>query len=321
MSGQDAGALPLGFGTAHLSLRAGWQAGVTLVRTALDEGITHIDAARLYGEGTAERLVGEALRGRRDEVFLVTKGGIDPAINSPARRVVNKALAVGRRVPGAAGVLPAPSYAEPRFGRFEIDHLRRSLETSLRALRTQGVDLFLLHEVSAADLVRGDLAGALADWQQEGVIAGWGIASTPAQTMELLTAVPGRLDAVQTASTLFDPLMDRLQTPGRLTISHSWLGGVAARLKAAFETDPGMASCASRVLGRNVRSNRDLAAVLLGHARSTNPGGPVLFSTSRPERIRQMAAAAREPLPSKEQLSKLAEVARQAQATPIAETG
>ena len=46
---------------------------VAALRRGLDRGMTHIDCAELYGSGAAERLVGQAIAGRRDEVFLVSK--------------------------------------------------------------------------------------------------------------------------------------------------------------------------------------------------------------------------------------------------------
>src|SRR5262245_3573718 len=46
---------------------------IATLRRGLDLGMTHIDTAEMYGDGQVERLVGEAIAGRRDEVFLVSK--------------------------------------------------------------------------------------------------------------------------------------------------------------------------------------------------------------------------------------------------------
>ena len=48
-------------------------AAVAALRRGLDLGMNHIDTAEMYGDGAAERIVGEAIAGRRDEVFLVSK--------------------------------------------------------------------------------------------------------------------------------------------------------------------------------------------------------------------------------------------------------
>src|SRR2546421_8539834 len=62
----------MGQGTWSLE-RARGAAAVTALRRGLDLGMTHVDTAEMYGSGAVEELVGEAIEGRRDEVFLVTK--------------------------------------------------------------------------------------------------------------------------------------------------------------------------------------------------------------------------------------------------------
>ena len=64
----------LGLGTWHMGeSRARRAEEVAALRLGLDLGVTLIDTAEMYGEGGAEEVVGEAIRGRRDEVFVVTK--------------------------------------------------------------------------------------------------------------------------------------------------------------------------------------------------------------------------------------------------------
>lgn len=72
---RDGGAMPrLGMGTWHMGERAaGRAAEIAALRLGLDLGMTLIDTAEMYGEGGAESVVGEAIRGRRDEVFVVSK--------------------------------------------------------------------------------------------------------------------------------------------------------------------------------------------------------------------------------------------------------
>jgi diketogulonate reductase-like aldo/keto reductase len=64
----------LGMGTWHMGESAGERAAeVAALRLGLELGVTLVDTAEMYGEGGAERVVGEAIRGRRDAVYLVTK--------------------------------------------------------------------------------------------------------------------------------------------------------------------------------------------------------------------------------------------------------
>lgn len=117
--GPEVGALGLGcmgmswaYGAAE---RADAQSEA-VVRRALDLGVTLIDTADVYGPFTNEELVGDALRGRRDEAFLATKCGL---------------------VAGESGM--------GRDGRPE--HVRAAIDASLRRLGTDRVDLWQLHRV------------------------------------------------------------------------------------------------------------------------------------------------------------------------------
>lgn len=121
------------------------------LRAGIDMGLTLIDTAELYGDGRAERVVGEAIRGRRDEVFLVSK------------------------------VLPTNATA---------DGVIRSCEASLRRLRTDRIDLYLLHwrrEVPLEQTVRG--FRRLVD---AGKIAAWGVSNFNVEDLDDLPrgAVP-----------------------------------------------------------------------------------------------------------------------------------
>lgn len=99
-----------GLGCNNFGMRIDEEASARVVHAALDAGITFFDTARSYGEGRSEAYLGAALKGRRDEAVIATKFG--------AVRI------------------------EDRGSRSE---LIRSLETSLRALDTDYVDLLQLH--------------------------------------------------------------------------------------------------------------------------------------------------------------------------------
>ena len=61
---------------------------LTTIRRALDLGVTFLDTSDMYGPFTNERLVGRAIAGRRDEVTVATKFGIERAADDPTKRVV-----------------------------------------------------------------------------------------------------------------------------------------------------------------------------------------------------------------------------------------
>ncbi|MCP1676976.1 aldehyde reductase [Natronocella acetinitrilica] len=123
----------LGQGTWHMGEHAAEHAAeVTALQGGLDQGLTLIDTAEMYGDGGAERVVGEAMVGRRDEVFLVSK--VFP--HNASRGGVSKAC-----------------------------------ERSLKRLGTDRIDLYLLHwrgGASLAEAVAGFLdlqaAGKIRHW-------------------------------------------------------------------------------------------------------------------------------------------------------------
>ncbi|MHA0036032.1 aldo/keto reductase [Deinococcus sp. PESE-13] len=140
---------------------------------ALDLGVTFFDTADIYGPYHNEELLGRWLRGKRDRVVLATKFGIvrDPA--DPAKR----------------GVSGRP------------DYVRRSIEGSLRRLKTDHVDLYYLHRVDP-DTPIEDTVGAMADLVQEGKVRALGLSECSADTLRRAHAVHP-ISAVQSEYSLW----------------------------------------------------------------------------------------------------------------------
>lgn len=104
----------LGLGTNAFGSRADRETSIRIIHRALDRGINFIDTANIYSGSESERIIGEALAGRRHEVVLATKAGL-----------------VRGEGPNDRG--------SSRF------HLQRELEESLRRLRTDYIDLYQIH--------------------------------------------------------------------------------------------------------------------------------------------------------------------------------
>lgn len=135
---------------------------IAALRLGLDLGMTLVDTAEMYADGGAEELVGEAIAGRRDEVFLVSK--VLPG-NASQRGTVT------------------------------------ACERSLRRLRTDRIDLYLLHWRGSFTL-RETLA-AFDTLQRAGKIRHWGVSNLDLSDMEELAALPGGA-AVQTNQVLYN---------------------------------------------------------------------------------------------------------------------
>ncbi|WP_139769853.1 aldo/keto reductase, partial [Salmonella enterica] len=122
---------------------------------ALDQGVTLLDTADMYGPYTNERLVGRAIADRRDRVFLATKFGI---VLDPAN-------------PMARGVNGRPEY------------VRRSCEQSLQRLGVDHIDLYYQHRVDPSVPIE-ETVGAMADLVREGKVRYLGLSEASTQTLE-----------------------------------------------------------------------------------------------------------------------------------------
>jgi diketogulonate reductase-like aldo/keto reductase len=127
---------------------------IAALRAGLDAGLTHVDTAEMYGDGAAEEIVGEAIAGRRDEVFLTSK------------------------------VLPSNASREGTA---------RACEASLRRLRTDHLDLYLLHWPGSHPLQ--ETIAAFERLVEVGKIRTWGLSNFDADDLDaaLRLAGPGRI--------------------------------------------------------------------------------------------------------------------------------
>lgn len=128
---------------------------IATIHHALDLGINFLDTSDIYGPHTNEELVGRAIRGRRDEVFLATKFGI---LRDPKDASVR-------------GFDSSPAY------------LRRAVEASLRRLDVTTIDLYYQHRVDPQVPIE-DTVGALADLVQAGKVRYIGLSEASAATLE-----------------------------------------------------------------------------------------------------------------------------------------
>ena len=219
----------LGFGCSGVLGRVGRRDSLSALATAFDAGITFYDTARSYGFGESEALLGEFLRGRRDSVLISTKFGILPAHTSKYRQALKPfARRLLRVAPGARKAMQKQLAAQFSAGHFTVASLQNSLETSLRALRTDYVDLLFMHEAPVSVLQQEDLLAALEQLVAVGKVRRYGIASNPAVIEAALAAdLPG-LRSVQFPCNLFDLELARKisgQSSDVFTVANHPFGG------------------------------------------------------------------------------------------------
>ena len=130
-----------------------------MIRTAVDRGVTLFDTAEAYGPLTNENLVGEALEPVRDRVLVCTKFGFD--INERGETV---------------GLNSRPA------------HIRKVVDSSLKRLRTDAIDLLYQHRVDPA-VPMEDVAGAVKDLIAAGKVKHFGLSEASAESIRKAHAV------------------------------------------------------------------------------------------------------------------------------------
>src|SRR5438105_151881 len=146
----------IGLGCMGLSFGLGpavdKQTGITLIRAAVERGVTFFDTAEVYGPFTNEELVGEALAPFREQVVIATKFGF---------KIEN-----GKQ----AGIDSRP------------EHIKEVAEASLKRLKTDRIDLFYQHRVDPNVPIE-DVAGAVKELIQQGKVKHFGLSEAGVQTI------------------------------------------------------------------------------------------------------------------------------------------
>jgi aryl-alcohol dehydrogenase-like predicted oxidoreductase len=154
----------IGLGCMGLSFGYGpavdQQAGISLIRSAAERGVTFFDTAEVYGPFTNEELVGEALAPFRGQVVIATKFGfkLDPETGQQT------------------GLDSRP------------ERIKQVAEASLKRLKVDAIDLFYQHRVDP-DVPIEEVAGAVKDLIQEGKVKHFGLSEAGAQTIRRAHAV------------------------------------------------------------------------------------------------------------------------------------
>ena len=220
---------------------------IATIHRALDLGITFLDTADMYGPFTNEKLVGKAIRDRRDQVVLATKFG-------------NM-----RGEDGAfLGVNGRPEY------------VRKSCDDSLQRLGVDVIDLYYQHRVDTKTPIE-ETAGAMQELVTAGKVRFLGLSEAAPATIRRAHAVHP-ISALQTEYSLWtrDPEDEVLPTVRELGIgfvAYSPLGRgfLTGRIKSMDDLEPGDYRRRSpRLQGENFRKNLDLVAKIEEIAREKN---------------------------------------------------
>lgn len=227
-----------------------------VLNAALDMGINFIDTARAYGD--SEEIIGRALKGRRGEFILATK----------TMHYGDKGLSVGE----------------------QKQAVRESIETSLRALQTDVIDVLQVHNITAEVAARGDVLDVLQEAQRAGKVRFLG-GSVYGVEDPLAVIRDGHYDVLQVAYNMLDHRLDAEVLPlaaqkgvamitrsvllkGALTPRYLYLADNLAELKAIIarmeQLVAGECESLAEAAFRYVLSNPAVSSALVGTSKVKN---------------------------------------------------
>ena len=297
----------VGFGCASLGSRVPAPDGRRALDLAFAEGITWFDVAPPYGDGRAEAILGEFLSGKRDQVAICTKVGIEaPHLSLPARLAKPALRTVLKLAPHLRKQIarhrPASSRAPLNAAQIE-----GSVTASLKRLKIDYVDVLALHDPSEVDVINDEVLAALSRIIEKGYARVVGIAGERAVAenglrSNSLYGMTQYASEPLTASSFERPIL-------RVTHSVFGVGGALSNLTAALADNPVILG-KLRDLGLSGTYNQIAATALMQLALSSNSQGVVLASMFRRDHL-QFNVAQASGVPNEHLVALLADFAQQ----------
>jgi aryl-alcohol dehydrogenase-like predicted oxidoreductase len=277
----------IGFGCASLMRLPSARQRRNLVAAAIDAGLTHFDVARMYGLGAAEAELGRALRGRRGQVTIATKFGIDATgalrwlgrLQAPARALLARSSATRTAIRGKRERL-----ADSRA--YDVAKARESLDTSLRKLSMDHVDILFLHDPRPEDKIDAGLGAFLDEARNAGKIRAWGMSLDDPSGVEVLSRLPNH-GVVQLRH---DVLTESATGPRSIAF-----GALSAHpvISQRLSEAPDVRRSWAEAIGADPLEDDLLAKLLLAHTLERQDVMASLYSTTQPPRLALPASVMR----------------------------
>ena len=280
----------LGFGCSSVMGSMGRKDSLATLDAAYDAGLRHFDVAPMYGFGEAEACLGEFLARHPGDITVTTKFGIPPDAKSMKAKLRGLARPVLKLLPGIKKKLQravsAPG-APVQKVEFTAERAQASLERSLAALRLERIDLCLLHEAEAADLTDDRLLRLMEDAVTSGKVGTFGVGSEAQKIPALLRERPAYCRTLQFEWSVLDAPV----APGdAFRIHHRALTENFSALHKALSGDAKRCQRWADYCGVDVGDAEMLAKLMLKAALVCNPESVILFSSKRPQHIRNNVA-------------------------------
>ena len=292
LPGTDIRTTRLGFGCARLFRLSSSQQRQRVLNAAFDSGIRHFDVARMYGMGAAEKELGQFTKGKRDQVIIATKFGIEP--NASGRTVAKMqqvARAAIRTVPALRRVFRRQTNRlyHPRC--YSPEFAARSLDISLRELNTDYVDILVLHEPTLEDLSNTEIIPWLQAAKSAGKIRAYGISGEFDDLVAIDSRFPELSAIVQLPCDVLNRNMERLKPRStQAVVTFSALSRALDILRNVLHCSTQANMTWTSEFGAESLSDNWMVSALLHYCLNTNPNGVVLFSSTKEHQINNTCA-------------------------------
>jgi aldo/keto reductase family protein len=281
----------VGFGCGGLMQSPSRKERMAVLGSAVDNGITHFDTARMYGLGMAEAELGNFLRTvDRDAVTVATKFGIDIGgmtrllgrFQAPARALLRKAPALRRAV-------KRNQESDQTARVYDAAGAARSLDASLAALGVDHVDILFVHGPRPQDAVQcAELRQFFELARRQGKIRAWGVSQDEGLEVDF-----SREFAPEGVSQVRGDLLNPPPHPADLVFGV--LNGSYTALTAALQADATLVRRWREVLQLDPLATGTLPRLILGTSAAATGCRAILYSTTDPHRVAQAANAVSSP--------------------------
>jgi len=275
----------VGFGCVGLTAMQNKRDALRLLEHTYELGIRHFDTARAYGMGKSEEVLGEFARTRRESITITTKFGISPPpyvssvpFLSEIKRALKKLPFLDRQVRRTVG-------SGGSMGNFNSKAAKQSLDASLKALKTDYIDFWLLHEATIEMTKNIELLEFLESRKAAGQIRHIGIGSAYNKILGNERALPEALEVLQFENNILTPTVDSFQNFRQSFIfSHSALLPAKAAVNA-ITADQDCVSLFREKHGLDLSNLKVVTKLMFAWALETNSSGCVLFGSTSPDHI------------------------------------
>ncbi|GAB3925950.1 aldo/keto reductase [Mucilaginibacter myungsuensis] len=276
----------IGFGCSKLTSNFSKKQAIRNLEVAFDNGITHFDVARLYGQGLAESILGDFVRDKRSKVTITTKVGLFPnggfLLNNLFLQNVAKIAYQQLKKVGPTKLTNTLADSSV-ISDLSVERVRGSIHTSLRELNTPYIDFLLLHEATIGQTNDAELIALLDDHRKNGLIKNYGIASYGDKIKDELYLLPSSFTVLQTDSSY--PTQKDLDPAGR-SIEHNFYFSPFLHLKkvsSLLAADKDLTRSVSDLL--NFDATEHVLDVFLIQQNMNTNDGTFLFTTSDNKKI------------------------------------